>query len=161
MIGGGREVMNCDGWFEEVKEPAGAEDNQMPTSPFCEASRLEAEPVASLNIPSGLRSPTKRDERSLELSAGETEVAAFNLDASVSPKLAVRTDLAEWPSKPEAFEMLPGLLDVRYLEYRRVMKLTRSGEVDFASGQPCFHWWTALPADLPSPQRGCIAAMAC
>lgn len=112
-MGGGLEVINCDGCPDEEDEPPGADDSHIPTSPFCEASRLDAEPVASLNMPSGFRSPTNRDERSLALSAGETEVWALVLDVSASPKLAVRTDLAEWPSRAEAAETAPGLVFVR------------------------------------------------
>lgn len=47
--------MNCDDW----PFPAGS---QIPTSPVWEDSRAETDAVASMNMPSGFKSPTKRDE---------------------------------------------------------------------------------------------------
>lgn len=61
MICGGRDVMNC-----EEPGTGTAEDSQMPTSPFCDVARAEADPVASTNMPSGFKSPTKRDDCGLE-----------------------------------------------------------------------------------------------
>lgn len=118
MMGGGREVMNCDGCAEEFTETV--VESQMPTSPFCAVSRVEAAPVASLNMPSGFKSQMKREDRSLtELSADRGFAGAMAGDGPVSTWLTFkgRTPFspAEWteaPSRADVTEMVPGLYRV-------------------------------------------------
>lgn len=51
--------MNCD---MPALPPNADEGSHMPTSPFCDEARADNEAVASKNMPSGFRSPTKRDD---------------------------------------------------------------------------------------------------
>lgn len=77
-MGGGRDVMNWDAWPAVPKAP---DDSQIPTSPFCDETLADVDEVASKNMPSGFKSPTKRDDRWLRSFFGRACRTGWFIDA--------------------------------------------------------------------------------